>query len=119
MKALKDKKKFGWDKPPKNRNCKKFGVQYNYQKDRQLLHKLLFHIDDWKTCKVSSDIICDIKYYYEYYVLGEHYYDSFIHKYKDTNDYILTSDDVYYNTLITHIKELYNTLKLRGDEQYY
>ena len=25
MKAIKDKRKFGWDKTSKNRNCKKFG----------------------------------------------------------------------------------------------
>lgn len=51
MRAIKDKKRFGKDKKPKNRNCKVFG--YSYPKEsrkyrrkliRQIKHKLLFRI---------------------------------------------------------------------------
>lgn len=51
MKTLKDKKKFGKGKTPKNRNCRIFG--YSYPKDsrkwhrklvKQIKHKLLFKI---------------------------------------------------------------------------
>lgn len=44
-------KKFGWKKKPKNRKCKKFGIQTSkeYRKERRKLlkrvkHCLLFHI---------------------------------------------------------------------------
>ena len=51
MKALKDKRKFGKGKKPKNRNCKVFGIcdgkEYRKQKRqliKQIKHKLLFCI---------------------------------------------------------------------------
>lgn len=51
MRTLKDKRKFGKGKKPKNRNCKVFGACYGkeYQKwkrklIKQIKHKLLFNI---------------------------------------------------------------------------
>lgn len=51
MKTIKDKKKFGKNKKPKNRNCKVFGVckdkeyrKWERQLIRQIKHKILFHI---------------------------------------------------------------------------
>lgn len=51
MKALKDKKKFGKDKKPKNRLCLKFGYcygkeyrKYKRQTIKAIKHKLLFKI---------------------------------------------------------------------------
>lgn len=51
MKAIKDKRKFGKGKKPKNRNCKVFGVckgkeyrKWERQLIRRIKHKLLFKI---------------------------------------------------------------------------
>lgn len=51
MRTIKDKKKFGKDKKPKNRNCKSFGAcdgkdyrKWKRQLIKQIKHKLLFHI---------------------------------------------------------------------------
>lgn len=45
MKAIKDKKKFGWDKKPKNRNCKTFGYSLGkeFRKEERKLKKMINH----------------------------------------------------------------------------
>ena len=51
MQALKDKRKFGWGKPPKNRNCKKFGIQrggpYGYRNALHILLQILSSFIFW------------------------------------------------------------------------
>lgn len=51
MKTIKDKRKFGWNKKPKNSNCKVFGYSLPKEirkEERKLLklinHKILMHI---------------------------------------------------------------------------
>lgn len=51
MRAIKDKKKFGWNKIPKNHLCKVFGYCYGKEarkqirrEERSIGHKLLKHI---------------------------------------------------------------------------
>lgn len=118
MKTLKDKKKFGWDKPIKNRNCKKFGIQGRIKRDRCSLHRLLFHTEGWDQNNGEFDsikwVIHDIKFYYDlYWNKGENLYD-YITRYKyDKEGFWKTTDGRYYKTLFDHIEELYNTVKLR------
>lgn len=118
MKALKDKKKFGWDKPMKNRNCKKFGIQGRITKDRNALHKLLFHEKGWDQQNGKFDaiywVIKDIKFYYDlYWNKGENLYDYITRYEYDKDEFWKTTDGRYYKTLFDHIEELYNTVKLR------
>lgn len=115
MRTLKDKRKFGWDKQPKNRNCKK-GIQGHYHKDRNTLHKLLFRTEGWKENNPNiMFVVRDIKYYYDIYEKGENLID-FISKYEyDKDKFWKSTNGRYYSTLIEHIEELKDTLKLRGD----
>lgn len=118
MKALKDKKKFGWDKPMKNHNCKKFGIQGRITKDRNALHKLLFHEEGWDQQNGKFDaiywVIKDIKFYYDlYWNKGENLYDYITRYEYDKDEFWKTTDGRYYKTLFDHIEELYNTVKLR------
>ena len=122
MKTLKDKKKFGWNKIPKNRNCKKFGIQrggpYVY---RNALHILLSHTEDWDRPIEPGKfdelywVIKDIKNYYEHYKNGENLFEYITRYEYDPESYWQTTYGRYYHTLCEHIEELYNTLKLRGD----
>ena len=116
MKAIKDKRKFGWDKIPKNRNCKKFGIQGSYHKDRNTLHMLLFQTEGWKDNTREIDwVVRDIKYYHQIYSEGQNLFE-YIHRYEyDKEKFWKSTNGRYYHTLATHINELYNTLKLRGD----
>ena len=124
MKALKDKRKFGWNKIPKNRNCKKFGVQrggpYGY---RNALHILLFHTEGWDRPLITMPghfdelywTIKDIKNYYDVYKRGENLFEYIARYEYDPEAFWKTTYGRYYKTLCEHIEELYNTLKLRGD----
>jgi len=121
MKTIKDKRKFGWNKLPKNHNCKKFGIQGGSRiMDREGLHILLFRTEGWNDdSKIPNSklywVIKEIKYYYDLYKDGVDL-KAYIERYKWPKDVFWnTSQGHYYNTLITHIEELYNTLKLRGD----
>lgn len=116
MKALKDKKKFGWDKPPKNHNCKKFGIQGSYHKDRNTLGMLLFQTEGWdNNTRDIYWVVNDIKFYYQKYLEGENLLE-YISRYEyDKEAFWKSTNGRYYHTLATHIKELYETLKLRGD----
>ena len=116
MKAIKDKRKFGWDKPQKNRNCKKFGIQGSYHKDRNTLHMLLFQTEGWndKTRDIYW-VVNDIKHYHQIYSEGENLLE-YISRYEyDKEKFWKSTNGRYYHTLATHIEELYDTLKLRGD----
>ena len=122
MKTLKDKRKFGWGKPPKNRNCKKFGIQrggvYEY---RNALHILLFHTEGWDRPIEPGKFdmlywtIKDIKNYYEHYKNGDNLFEYITRYEYDPEAFWKTTYGRYYHTLCEHIEELYNTLKLRGD----
>ena len=120
MKTIKDKRKFGWDKPPKNRNCKKFGIQrggpYGH---RNALHILLFHTEGWDQHSGKFDelywTIRDIKNYYDIYRRGENLFEYTTRYEYDPDAFWKTTYGRYYKTLCDHIEELYNTLKLRGD----
>lgn len=124
MKALKDKRKFGWNKIPKNRNCKKFGIQrggiYKY---RNALHILLFHTEGWDRPLITMPghfdelywTIKDIKNYYDIYKRGENLFEYITRYEYDPEAFWKTTYGRYYRTLCEHIEELYNTLKLRGD----
>lgn len=48
MRTFKDKKKFGKDKIPKNRNCKKFGYSIGDKEYRKNARKQLNKINDDK-----------------------------------------------------------------------
>ena len=116
MKAIKDKRKFGWDKPPKNRNCKKFGIQGSYHQDRNTLHMLLFQTEGWKNKTREIDwVVRDIKWYYKQYLEGEDLFEYITRYVYDKEAFWKTTDGRYYHTLAEHIEELYNTIKLRGD----
>lgn len=71
MKALKDKKKFGKDKKPKNPNCKVFGIgkgkefrKYERTWLKLLNHKKLFHIPltTEEMTKIASDTYLKFMY---------------------------------------------------------
>lgn len=65
MKTLKDKKKFGKNKKPKNPNCRVFGIgkgkeyrKYERKWEKLLKHKKLFHIPltTEEITKIKTDI---------------------------------------------------------------
>lgn len=114
MKTLKDKRKFGWNKQPKNRNCKKFGIQGRLLRNRNVLHMLLFHTEGWKEkTREINLVVNDIKYYYSLYVDNKDIFE-YVVKYENKSFWKSTNGR-YYKTLYKHIKELYNTIKLRED----
>ena len=113
MKALKDKRKFGWDKPPKNRNCKKCGIQGSYHKNRNALHTLLFRTEGWEEKTREIDwVVRDIKYYHQIYLKGENLFEYITRYVYDKEAFWKSTNGRYYNTLAEHIGELYETVKL-------
>ena len=60
--------------------------------------------------------IKDIKYYYDVYKRGENLFEYITRYEYDPEAFWKTTYGRYYHTLCEHIEELYNTLKLRGDE---
>lgn len=117
MKALKDKKKFGWNKMPKNRKCRRFGYQYDSlgrNKDRNALHVLLFRTEGWKDDNAQMKfVVRDIQFFYGIYKKGENLFD-YVTRYEPNKcSFWKTSDGRYYNTLCKHIEELYETIRLR------
>ena len=117
MRAVKDKKKFGWNKKPKNRNCKKFGYGRWHSRfyPRNILHILLFRTEGWDSDSPEfARVIRDIRYYYKLHKEGVNIFNE-ITKYRYWKiAFWKTTEGRYYHTLATHIEQLYATLKLRG-----
>lgn len=119
MRALKDKRKFGWNKMPKNRKCKRFGYQYDSlgrNKDRNTLHVLLFRTEGWKDDNEKIKIVIrDIQFFYDLYKQGEDIFNYVTRYRRDKDSFWETSNGKYYDTLCKHIEQLHNTIKLRGN----